>query len=151
MQDNQTLSPNENVNVSGCSACGNDHQTAQITSTNATGGEFECPDTQKPVSYTVNQTSDSPMIAGLTEGRIAHYVLPQARCFPNPEDRHRPAIVVNAHGGRLADGLCNLIVFLDGTNDIAADLNNMALTMWAPSIKYSDGKEPGTWHWPERV
>jgi hypothetical protein len=36
------------------------------------------------------------------------------------------------------NGVVNLQAFMDGTG-----------TMWCTSVHYSEGKEPGTWHWPE--
>jgi hypothetical protein len=86
---------------------------------------------------------------GLTEGRIIHYVLPESRSCG--KDQHRPAIIVNAHGGQLENGMANIAVFLDGTNDFPLDVNGVpALIMWATSVHYSESKESGTWHWPER-
>jgi hypothetical protein len=87
---------------------------------------------------------------GLTEGRIIHYVLPESRACG--ADQHRPAVIVNAHGGRLENGMVNMIVFLDGTNDFPLDVHGVpALTMWATSVHYSEEKEANTWHWPERT
>lgn len=78
----------------------------------------------------------------VTEGRTVHFVLPN-------NQEHRPAVVVNAWGnggGELKK--VNMIVFLDGTNDSVADREGN--TYWATSVPYSETKEPGTWHWPER-
>ncbi|MEC0241989.1 hypothetical protein P4H66_19485 [Paenibacillus dokdonensis] len=87
---------------------------------------------------------------GVTEGRMVHYVLPESRVFG--KGQHRPAIIVNAHGGKLEGGRANLIVFLDCTNDFDLDVNGVpALIMWANSVSYSDDHESGTWHWPERL
>lgn len=80
----------------------------------------------------------------VTVGRTVHYVL--------TDGQHRPATVVRTFPGY--DGV-NLVVLLDGTNDstvaIAHGFQAGALTGWATSVKYSEGKEPFTWHWPERV
>lgn len=87
-------------------------------------------------------------IAGFTEGRTVHYVLPSGE--------HRPAIIVRAwdkeHSG---NGCANLQVLLDGTNDLR-EPNNITReqadrgTLWATSIVMdNDEKRPGTWHWIE--
>src|SRR5215472_9688202 len=72
-------------------------------------------------------------------GRLVHYIMPTS-------GRHRPAIVVEVFGER-PDGLCNLQVFTDGTNDGFA---SHAGTLWATSIHRDDTMtRHGTWHWPE--
>lgn len=129
---------------------------------------------------------------GLVEGRIVHFVLDKTETINESSDSGtegkieiitcRPAIIVNAWGGKLEDGMINLQVFLDGLNDYefaeqkmfeiamhAKGLfkynptienknihltypkeSNMPLQLWYTSIKYSENKEVGTWHWPER-
>lgn len=81
-------------------------------------------------------------LAGLTEGRMVHYVLPDGRS----SGEHRPAIVVKVWNK--ATGYVNLQVITDGSNDgdpYAAGIH------WATSISYSEGKEPRTWHWIEHA
>jgi hypothetical protein len=68
-------------------------------------------------------------------GRIVRYVLPEGRS----EGAVRPAIITNV----FPTGV-NLHVFLDGVNDRGQ--NDHAYT-----VSHSDGREPGTWHWPERA
>lgn len=80
---------------------------------------------------------------GLIEGRIIHYVLPDGR----NEGAHRPAIIVMVWDKE--DGLVNLQVFTDGTNDYPAHLSQGV--MWATSVRYDENKAPGTWHWIERA
>lgn len=91
---------------------------------------------------------------GLAVGRIVHYVLENGRS----KGEHRPAIVVR--DGMQENGLVQLQVFTDGRNDGLGD--NMTVghegtvevvqnTIWRTSIHYSEAKEPGTWHWPEKV
>ena len=106
------------------------------------------------------------MLPGLTEGRIVHYVLAEHDLSADHKycaGRHRPAIVVNRWEGLgRNDGYSNLLVFLDGSND---DENykfseilgpggkterSPKFILWATSRTYSEGKEPGTWHWPEK-
>ncbi len=73
---------------------------------------------------------------GLTEGRIAHYV-----AFNN---RHLAAIVIGHTGGVNAD----LAVFTNMLN--VNGLKNFGL-QFHQDVAYSESKEPGTWHWPERA
>lgn len=86
---------------------------------------------------------------GLSEGRIVHYVLSNGE--------HRPAIVVrNWSNPEIpgSDGMVNLIVFSDGSNDSGAVSGNVSEQglFWATSAHYgSEGTEHHTWHWPERV
>lgn len=81
---------------------------------------------------------------GLTEGRIVHYVMPSGE--------HRPAIVVHNWGEVYSDpGTVNLTVFTDWTNDRhAMGVYDKGL-YWATSVKYSEDKTEGTWHWIERA
>lgn len=78
---------------------------------------------------------------GLTEGRIVHFVM--------PSKEHRPAIIVrvwNVTGS--CDGYANLIVFVDGTNDVKP----FTTTLWETSICFDDvEKRVGTWHWIEKA
>ena len=98
------------------------------------------------------------MIEGLTVGRIVHYVLEDGRC----KGDHRPAIVVR--DWKADNGLCQLQVFTDGSNDGFKDVHIFHLknderhefhtvpnTVWRTSVHYSETMEPGTWHWPERA
>ena len=98
------------------------------------------------------------MIEGLTVGRIVHYVLESGRS----KGQHRPAIVVR--DWQQENGLVQLQVFTDGFNDefrestsalldgkSAAGITFSANIIWRTSVHYSEEKEPGTWHWPEKV
>lgn len=50
-----------------------------------------------------------------------------------------PAIIVRTwENTTYENDEVNLKVFTDGETDV-----------WRTSIPYSEGKEPGTWHWPE--
>ena len=71
-------------------------------------------------------------------GRIVHFVLPNSE--------HRAAMVVKIF---CDDGSAQLQVFTDGSNDnsYCGDDN----VRWETSVRYSEGNEPRTWHWPERV
>jgi len=88
---------------------------------------------------------------GLTEGRIVHYVL--------DEGEHRPAIVVKvwrkADGTPPDNGVCNLQVFTDGTNDRyhSKHLPNgfESGIAWVTSRIYSEEPVPDTWHWIEKA
>lgn len=68
----------------------------------------------------------------LIEGRIVHYVLAR--------DRHLASLVIRVHK---IDHTCNLAVFYDSS------FEGLEI-MWHENIPYSEGKEPGTWHWIER-
>jgi len=77
------------------------------------------------------------MLKGLSEGRIVHYVLSETDLPPSQAraiGRHRPAIVVNSwpNLGR-DDGYSNLVVFLDGTNDMGTRIMEVPTTLWATS------------------
>jgi hypothetical protein len=104
------------------------------------------------------------VMEGLVEGRIVHFVLDNHVFKTNPDEvgksqsieglTCRPAIIVNAWGGKLEDGMVNLIVLFDGSNDVIAanrlEIMWIGYTAWITSVKYSETKEIGTWHWPER-
>jgi hypothetical protein len=84
---------------------------------------------------------------GLTEGRIVHYVMQSGE--------HRPAIVVRVWDVTGAPkGYVNLVVFVDGANDLhyaSVPGTPDQVTIWATSKRYSEDKEPDTWHWIEKA
>ena len=87
---------------------------------------------------------------GLTEGRIVHYVLPDGRS----KGEHRPAIVVKVwRVGEASyppeNGVSNLQVFTDFSNDYDGDHPGHTGQFWATSVEYNAEKELGTWHWIE--
>ncbi|HEV2704942.1 MAG TPA: hypothetical protein VGV59_03400 [Pyrinomonadaceae bacterium] len=91
-------------------------------------------------------TAEAPKpIEGLTIGRIVHYVLDKPYSAGEPPTI-RPAIVV--HVWDRQTGSSNLQVIVDGTND---GYESSTGTVWKTSCNYSEGREPGTWHWPPRV
>lgn len=75
-----------------------------------------------------------------------HYVLPDG---PS-QGQHRPAIVVRVWRGEFphADGVVQLQVFADGSNDGPDYASGL---YWATSVRYDPSGSPGTWHWPERA
>jgi hypothetical protein len=91
---------------------------------------------------TVAEADQAPAqpIAGLTEGRIVHYILDNGK--------HRPAIIVQVWDN--ITGMSNLQVFRDGNNDGYSP--DQAAT-WAGSVFYADAADqaPGTWHFIEPV
>src|SRR4051812_37918792 len=96
-----------------------------------------------PKSYLVSEDT----MDGLTEGRMVHYVLPDG---PSA-GQHRPAVVVHVWRDipdYVADGRVQLQVFTDGTNDGGDYAGGL---VWRTSVKYSEEKEPGTWHWIEKA
>lgn len=93
---------------------------------------------------------------GLIEGRIVHYVLREGANV----GQHRPAMVVRvwrgADGEPPANGVCQLNVFVDGTNDFPSLLregfNLAGPSCWQTSVLNDEvAKGPGTWHWIERA
>jgi len=82
---------------------------------------------------------------GLTEGRIAHFVMPNGQ--------HRCAIIVKVWSK--AGGVVNMTVFTDWSNDIMGNesesFNNAISSgiLWRTSVQYSEAHEPNTWHWVE--
>lgn len=88
-----------------------------------------------------------------TPGRSVHYVMKDGsmrpllivHVFPNEAEPHNP--MVNGH------------LALDGENDRDNDpgaqeldkTEEAPLVRWATSVSRNDEKQPGTWHWPERV
>ena len=82
----------------------------------------------------------------LIEGRIVHFVLPGGA--------HRAAIVFYVHrllqgdqsSKPLSSGVCNLLVLCDPATDGKSDIFQVEI-----KAIFSSDKEPGTWHWIERV
>lgn len=72
---------------------------------------------------------------GLTEGRLVHYVAYNST--------HLAALVIRALGDK-----ANLVTFSDMPN-VNGDTNFSLGFM--QNVPYSDTKEPGTFHWIERV
>ena len=121
----------------------------------------------KKAQVPYGQPQLDPM-AGLIEGRIVHFVM--------PDGQHRPAIVVRVWYVAVSDGpepikappengVCQLQVFSDGTNDLPyheaeeeafrnAGLDEAYVRrgiIWKTSVLYSEACAPGTWHWIERA
>ncbi|RYF78447.1 MAG: hypothetical protein EOO39_01400 [Cytophagaceae bacterium] len=72
-----------------------------------------------------------------TCGRIVHFVPTPGQPEAANGAKVIPAMVIQVWG----DGsLANLRCFPDSTEN----------PTWRPSAKYSEAKEPGTWHWPAR-
>ena len=86
---------------------------------------------------------------GLTVGRIVHYVLPSG---PSKGD-HRPAMVTRVwQPGGCIEGICQLQVFTDGSNDGLANVEwRTSVRHHEPPIGSGEPHELNTWHWPERV
>lgn len=82
--------------------------------------------------------SEPKVIAGLTEGRIVHYVL-------SPE-KHRPAIITNVLDN--ARGCVNLCVFMDGEMDGFAKDN---CPQWIEGVHLNESYTTDTWHWIEKA
>lgn len=97
----------------------------------------------------VSQGLPAPIeIPGLAPGRIVMYVM--------PNEEVRPAMIVRVWKGYNPVGSCNMVVQLDGDNDIR--LNAMpcpvhGYQMWATSVPYDDSEQPKphSWHFPVKV
>jgi hypothetical protein len=105
---------------------------------------------------------ESAVMNGVAVGRIVHYVLSDEDLREDSKMKageHRAAIIVNDWKslGR-DDGYVNLQVFLDGANDgHCHTVDHMGIPariweyhLWVTSVVHSEGKEPGTWHWPAK-
>lgn len=79
-------------------------------------------------------------IAGLTPGRMVHFVL--------PNDEHRAAIVSRVWNDET--GVINCHVFVDTSNDPVAFHYGQAVVL-VSSVNYSEECLQGTWHWMERA
>ena len=97
---------------------------------------------------------------GVTEGRVVHFVLENGE--------HRLAVIVNAwHEAGGVNGLVNLQVILDGTNDLFTDSGKEIPPgacrfgkptreecergmLWRTSVHFSAEPLEGTWHWLEK-
>jgi hypothetical protein len=123
----------------------------------------------------IRERQKNSIMDGLSEGRIVHFVLDKTYKTESglSGDRSRneiitcrPAIIVNAWDSKLEDGMVNVQVLLDGSNDreallklkvensiqvLANPITGINFLFWITSVKYSESKELGTWHWPERV
>lgn len=94
-------------------------------------------------------------IEGLIMGSTVHYVLDQPY-GAGEAPVIRPATIV--HVWDTISGCVNLQVFTDGSNDrkfTGIDARRFPGdtgpgTVWKSSRLYSEGREPGTWHWPPR-
>ena len=76
---------------------------------------------------------------GLIEGRLAHYV-----AF---NQRHLAALVIGYDPSQSYNAV-DLAVFTNMTN--VAGNKNYGLQFHS-DVKYSESKEPGTWHWIEKA
>ncbi len=95
---------------------------------------------QKLFGPMINEAKAERM-AGLTEGRMVHYVLPDG---PSA-GQHRPAVVVRVWDS----GFVNLLVFRDGYNDVEEPTANIVL--WVTSVEYNEHGIGRTWHWIEKA
>lgn len=102
----------------------------------------DAPASDTPADASASPAADSASAApaqpaGLTEGRIAHYVA--------YNERHLAAIVTGAGD---VPASADLVVFTNMKN-VAGHKNGGVQFHF--DVSYSEGKEPGTWHYPERV
>jgi hypothetical protein len=92
--------------------------------------------------------------AGVTEGRIIHYVprdeeLEDHRrpCEGSPRD-HVAGVIVKVWDRER--GYINATIFPDGSNT-GLKHDPGALMAWRTSISYDANGAPGTWHFPEPI
>lgn len=84
---------------------------------------------------------------GVIEGRRVHYVLEQRFGIrTNVVGQHRAADILKVWDEH--SGYVNLQVLLDGSNDTSTGAPFVG-GLWVTSVRHSDGKEPGTWHFIE--
>lgn len=88
--------------------------------------------------------------------QVVHYVLRSEDSYCAGE--HRPALITGVIAGADGEVLANLMVTLDPANDnrgLGADgleppkYHESRTRLDRYGVPYSQGKEPGTWHWPE--
>lgn len=99
-------------------------------------------------------------VEGLIEGRQVHYVMrgDEPGVLGHVEGEHRAATVVRCWGDTPHEGYVNLLVHVDGYNDLTHGGDNLGRAdlgfvpqVWATSVFHSEDKEVGTWHWMERA
>ncbi len=82
------------------------------------------------------ETVEPKAIAGLTEGRMVHFI-------DSDSNEHRPAIIVKVHDH--GTGRVNLQVFNTAPEQGSG-------SVWAVDAMFSEeGKKRGTWHWIEKA
>ncbi|MHB0964834.1 MAG: hypothetical protein ACYC36_00135 [Bellilinea sp.] len=103
---------------------------------------------------------DPEKLAGLTEGRMVHFVM--------PDGQHRAAVIVRVwrvNEQPPENGCSDLMVIPDGSNDAGYShlerqelLNNGINSedvkhghFWRTSVLFSETPVPNTWHWIERA
>ncbi len=93
---------------------------------------------------------------GLISGRVVHYVMTgkENGLMPHVSGQHRAATVVRCWGDEPREGYVNLVVHVDGYNDLIQtdDVSVSALIpqVWVTGVFHDEGEAPGTWHWPDR-
>lgn len=130
-------------------------KTPVVQSTSASTAITSPAQTQSTsTSAQVAVTKSAPATSGQlpSVGRIVHYVLPEG----NYPGEHRPAIIVKVWGDESGnpqpDSLVNLQIFTDNVNDFITAHPGGSGILWRTSVhRDEDTKEPGTYHFPERV
>lgn len=105
-----------------------------------------------PAEKPTTKSAPAPSGQVPSPGRIVHYVLSDG----NYPGEHRPAIIVKVWGDEKGnpkpDSLVNLQVFTDNVNDYITAHPGGSGLLWRTSVANDeDTKEPGTYHFPERV
>jgi hypothetical protein len=85
-----------------------------------------------------------------TVGRIVHFVAAPVASFVNQNGTPapcRPGIVVQVWPSE--NGMANLQVFNDGSNDRGYTAPEGPLQSWRTSIVFDAEAKANTWHWPQ--
>lgn len=82
---------------------------------------------------------------GLTPGRMVHYVMTEIdaaweELSDGRPGAHRAAVVVSVAVTEAFPVTANLHVHTDSSH-----------VLWRRNVPYSEGNEPGTWHWIEKA
>jgi hypothetical protein len=93
-------------------------------------------------------TALAKKVHGLAPGRMVRAVI-RAPYNPGEPPVIRPAIVVDV--AQVETGVCNLQIFTDGNNDRRLFAGLPHNVVWGVSYQYSETREPGSWHWPDRI
>lgn len=122
-------------------------QSASASTAITSPAQTQSTSTSAQVKSTPATTGQLPSV-----GRIVHYVLPEG----NYPGEHRPAIIVKVwgdeNGNPQSDSLVNLQVFTDNVNDFITAHPGGSGILWRTSVHHDeDIKEPGTYHFPERI
>ncbi len=102
---------------------------------------------EPPTEHTAHTaTAPPPTQQKPSVGRVVHFVLPDG---PR-KGEDRPADIVRLPDDKFGadSNIVNLLVKTDGRHDGTPYHNGV---YHAERVHHSETREPGTWHWPQRV